>query len=76
MSHKMKAREGFNMNLIKMATAATVALGLGTGAALAEYPERPITLVVSFAAGGNADIGARLSRPRPSARSWACRSTS
>ena len=48
------------MNLIKVAAAATAALGLGAGVALAEYPERPITLVVSFAAGGNADIGARL----------------
>ena len=40
------------MNLIKVAAAATAALGLGAGVALAEYPERPITLVVSFAAGG------------------------
>lgn len=36
------------------------ALGLSAGAALAEYPDRPITIVVSFAAGGNADFVVRL----------------
>ena len=39
---------------------AAAALGLGSTAALAEYPEKPITVVVSFAAGGNADIVARI----------------
>lgn len=43
-----------------LAVAAAVALGLGSVPALAEYPEKPITLVVSFAAGGNADVVARL----------------
>ncbi|MBX2882753.1 MAG: tripartite tricarboxylate transporter substrate binding protein [Granulosicoccus sp.] len=33
---------------------------LSIGTASAEYPEKPITVVVSFAAGGNADIGTRI----------------
>lgn len=48
------------MNFTSLVAAAVTALGLGTSAALAEYPERPINVVVSFAAGGNADIVARL----------------
>ena len=55
------------MNLFKVAAASIAALGLSTGGALAEYPEKPITLVVSFAAGGNADIGARLTAEAVSA---------
>ena len=47
-------------NLKTAAIAALAALGLSAGGALAEYPDQPITLVVSFAAGGNADIVARL----------------
>jgi tripartite-type tricarboxylate transporter receptor subunit TctC len=35
-------------------------MGLSAGTALAEYPDKPITVVVSFAAGGNADIVQRL----------------
>ncbi len=42
------------------AIASLTALGLGAGAAWAEWPEKPITVVVSFAAGGNADIVARI----------------
>ena len=37
----------------------STAVGLGS-AANAEYPEKPLTLVVSFPAGGNADIVARI----------------
>lgn len=48
------------MNFTSLIAAAVTALGLGTSAALAEYPERPVNVVVSFAAGGNADIVARL----------------
>jgi len=48
------------MNLIKLAAASIASLGLMAGAALAEWPEKPITYVVSFGAGGNADIVARM----------------
>ncbi|MCY3878217.1 MAG: tripartite tricarboxylate transporter substrate binding protein [Rhodobacteraceae bacterium] len=48
------------MKLIKLAAAGLAALGLTAGAALAEWPEKPITYVVSFGAGGNADIVARM----------------
>ena len=44
----------------RIAVATLVALGLSAGAANAEYPDKPITVVVSFAAGGNADIVQRL----------------
>lgn len=43
-----------------LAVAAVTAVGLTVGAAYAEYPDKPITVVVSFAAGGNADIVQRL----------------
>lgn len=48
------------MKLIKLAAAGLAALGLSAGASLAEWPEKPITYVVSFGAGGNADIVARM----------------
>ncbi|MEM8980630.1 MAG: tripartite tricarboxylate transporter substrate binding protein [Pseudomonadota bacterium] len=48
------------MKLFKLAAASVAALGLSMGAALAEWPEKPITYVVSFGAGGNADIVARM----------------
>lgn len=48
------------MKFIKMAVAGIAALGLSAGVALAEFPEKPITVVVSFKAGGNADIAARI----------------
>ncbi|MEM7463766.1 MAG: tripartite tricarboxylate transporter substrate binding protein [Pseudomonadota bacterium] len=46
--------------LINLAIATIAAIGLNVGSALAEWPEKPITVVVSFAAGGNADIAARI----------------
>ena len=48
------------MKLLKLAAASLVALGVTASAALAEWPEKPITVVVSFAAGGNADIASRV----------------
>ena len=46
--------------LTTLAIATLAVLGLSAGTAHADYPERPITIVVSFKAGGNADIVARL----------------
>ena len=48
------------MQNFKTAAAALAALVLGAGAAMAEWPEKPISYIVSFAAGGNADIVARM----------------
>ena len=41
-----------------LATSATI-LGLTATAALAEYPERPINMVIPYGAGGATDISAR-----------------
>ena len=46
--------------LTRIAAATLAVLGLSAGSAFAQYPEKPITVVVSFAAGGNADIVQRL----------------
>ena len=48
------------MKFMRFAAAGLAALGLSAGAALAEWPEKPINVVVSFKAGGNADIAARI----------------
>ncbi len=39
---------------------AAIALGVLTGTALAEYPEKPIEFIIPFGAGGGADIEGRL----------------
>lgn len=39
---------------------AGIALGLGAGAAVAEYPEKPITMVIPLGAGGSHDLNARV----------------
>jgi tripartite-type tricarboxylate transporter receptor subunit TctC len=53
--------------LNKLAIATCGALLLATGATLAQnYPTKPITMVVPFAAGGPADVFARLISPRMS----------
>ena len=48
------------MNLIKFTVSSFAVLWLSMGAAMAEWPDKPITYVVSFGAGGNADIVARM----------------
>lgn len=46
--------------MTRIASLAALLLSLTSAPALADYPERPITLIVPAAAGGNADITARL----------------
>lgn len=49
------------MKLIhRIAVAAVAAIGLATGPALAQYPNKPITAIVPFAAGGPTDVVTRL----------------
>ncbi len=43
-----------------MAMAAALALLLTGGAALAEYPDKPITFIVNYGAGGTTDLTSRL----------------
>ncbi len=50
------------LNLIHK-TALAGALALSAGAALAEYPEQPITVIVGFDAGGGTDVMARTAAP-------------
>lgn len=44
---------------MKQTIAAIFALGLSALPALAEYPEKPIKLIVSYSAGGGSDVLAR-----------------
>lgn len=46
--------------IVSYALGATVALGLSAGAAKAEYPEKPITLVLPLGAGGSHDLNSRV----------------
>src|SRR5512139_7564 len=47
-----------NMNLVRSVMAC--ALTLAAGAALADYPDRPIRLIISSAAGGSPDVVTRI----------------
>jgi tripartite-type tricarboxylate transporter receptor subunit TctC len=47
----------------RVAVIAAMSILLGAGGALAEFPERPITLIVPYPPGGGADISARLLAP-------------
>lgn len=52
------------MKIATLGAAAALTLGLSTTAALAEYPERPVNMVIPYGAGGATDISARtLSEP-------------
>jgi len=52
---------GFSLRGLLTAIAVTMAIGiLPTNLARAEYPERQITMIVCFGAGGGTDIAARL----------------
>jgi tripartite-type tricarboxylate transporter receptor subunit TctC len=48
------------VKLLKIIGAATLVLGTLTGASWAEYPEKPITIIVPWAAGGGTDAAARV----------------
>lgn len=45
---------------LKTLAAAGMALGLSMGPALADYPEKPITMVIPLGAGGSHDLNARV----------------
>ncbi|MCF3934604.1 tripartite tricarboxylate transporter substrate binding protein [Acuticoccus sp. M5D2P5] len=47
-------------NTLKSLMLGAVALSLGTGAALAEYPDRPVTVIVPWGAGGGTDTVTRI----------------
>ncbi|WP_299665651.1 tripartite tricarboxylate transporter substrate binding protein [uncultured Ruegeria sp.] len=47
------------MNMIKTLSAAAMTVLLGASAAVAEWPERPINVIVPFKAGGSSDLVAR-----------------
>ena len=47
-----------------MIAAATILLALATHAAAQDWPTRPITLIVPFAAGGGVDVSARIQAQR------------
>lgn len=51
------------MRILSIATISMAALVAATGLAKADYPERPITLVVGYPAGGGTDIQSRALGP-------------
>ena len=48
------------MNIFAKAALAALAVTISAGAALAQYPDRPITMIVPFAAGGGTDATGRI----------------
>ncbi|MFV0360971.1 tripartite tricarboxylate transporter substrate binding protein [Tropicimonas sp.] len=46
--------------IVKLLTTAAVALGAAAGGALAEYPDRPVTIIVPWGAGGGTDTIIRV----------------
>src|SRR5258708_32393841 len=48
----------------RMMIAAAIVLALGAHAAAQDWPARPITLIVPFAAGGGVDVSARIQAQR------------
>jgi len=48
------------MGFLKTASLAALALAVTTGAAFAQYPERPITMIVPWSAGGGTDATGRI----------------
>ena len=48
-----------NSKIISAVTAGAI-LAFSAGAVLAEYPDRPITMVVPYGPGGAADLSARM----------------
>lgn len=50
------------LNFVKKATIAGL-MSLTAGAALAEYPEKPIEVIVGYSAGGGTDVMARTAAP-------------
>jgi tripartite-type tricarboxylate transporter receptor subunit TctC len=46
--------------ILAIALSGIAACGLGTSAARAEWPERTVTIIVPYAAGGNTDVMARI----------------
>ena len=51
------------MNLMIRTTAALAVLALGATPAMAEWPEKPINLIVAYSAGGGTDVTARTLQP-------------